>query len=145
MVCENCFGLISISITCFLISLILLRKYLNEKNQFTLYMVFFFLLAGLGWFTWLLTTEMVFDVYNEAKSVLMIIGLVPQLVLLTFLLTFFEVSVFIRILIIIAAVFFSILHIFLPSYHISTIVSVIIIISNIILFGINWRKNNDLK
>ena len=145
MVCENCFGLLSISIACFIIGLILLKKYFDEENRFTLFMILFFLFAGLGWFFWFITTEMVLNIYNDIKAILMIVGILPQLILLIFILTFYEVSLIIRVIIILVAVFLSILHIFFPLLKISMIVSSVIIISNGILFILNWKKNQDLK
>ncbi len=145
MVCWNCFGLIIISLTCFLIGLLLVKRFYDERNQFTLYMVFFFLLAGFGWFVWFLSTEMVLDIYNQVKYILMIIGLLPQLVLLIFVLTFYEVSLGIRIILIIVTVLLSILHLFFTQYRISTILSTLIIIFNGGLFILNWKKNDDLK
>lgn len=145
LVCENCFGLLSISIACFIIALILLKRYVDEENRFTLFMVLFFLFAGLGWFIWFLTTEWILNIYNDVKTILMIVGLLPQLVLLIFILTFYEISRIIRVIIILVTVFLSILHIFLPFLKISTIVSTVIIISNGILFMLNWKRNQDIK
>lgn len=145
LACENCFGLLSISIACFIIALILLKRYVDEENQFTLFMVLFFLFAGLGWFIWFLTTEWILNIYNDIKSILMVIGLLPQLVLLIFILTFYEISRSVRVIIILVAVLLSILHIFFPFLKISTIVSTLIIISNGILFMLNWKRNQDIK
>ncbi|TFF97063.1 MAG: hypothetical protein EU547_05360 [Promethearchaeota archaeon] len=145
MVCENCLGLIFISIACFIISIILLRKYQEQENQFTLYMVLFFFLAGLGWLFWFLSTDLILNIYENVKGVLFLIGLVPQLILLIFVLTFYEISLSIRIGITVITILLTIIHLFFPFLRISTIVSTVIIISNIVLFVINWRKNKDLK
>lgn len=145
MACENCLGLIVISITCFIIALILYRKYEEERNQFTLYMVLFFLLAGAGWLFWFLSTDIVLNIYENVKGFLILVGLIPQLVLLLFVLTFYEINILIRIGITIGVILLTILHVFFPFLRLATIVSTMIIISNIVLFVLNWRKNDDLK
>ncbi|MEJ2252025.1 MAG: hypothetical protein P8Y97_20490, partial [Candidatus Lokiarchaeota archaeon] len=38
-----------------------------------------------------------------------------------------------------------IVHSFFPELRLLTIISTIIIISNIVLFIMNWRKNDDIK
>jgi hypothetical protein len=145
MACEDCLGLIIISIVSFIIGIILVKRYNNQRNKFTLYMAFFFISAGIGWLIWFLSTEWVFDVYESMNVYLVLIGLIPQLILLNFILAFLDISVYIRILIIIVSLIFSIIHQFVPEYRIQTYVSTIIISLNIILFLLNWRRNNDIK
>ncbi|TXT63823.1 MAG: membrane protein of unknown function [Promethearchaeota archaeon] len=145
MVCENCFGLISISIACFIICILLYRGYQQERNQFTLYMVLFFLIAGAGWLFWFLSTDLVLNIYEDVKNFLIFVGLIPQLILLIFVLTFYEISLLVRVSILMVTIILSIIHLIFPTLRILTIVSTVIIILNIILFIINWRKNQDLK
>ncbi len=154
MTCENCLGLLIISITCILISIVLLKTYFELKNQLTVYMVIFFFVTGLGFFIWFLSSELLFDIYAEIENVLLIIGILPQMVLLFFILTIFEISVPVRIIMVIASAVFCILYLFVPFLDIYffdpdlklyPIISSIIYISNIILFLYNWRENKDVK
>lgn len=108
-------------------------------------MVLFFLLAGAGWLFWFLSTDLVFNIYENVKGFLILVGLIPQLVLLLFVLTFYEINILIRIGITIGVILLTILHVFFPFLRLATIVSTMIIISNIVLFVLNWRKNDDLK
>ena len=145
MVCEDCLGLIIISIVSFIIGFILVKRYNNQRNKFTLYMAVFFISAGIGWLVWFLSTEWVFDAYDSMRVYLVFIGIIPQLILLYFILAFLDISAYIRILIIVVSLIFSIIHQFVPEYRIQTYVSTIIISLNIILFLLNWRRNNDIK
>jgi hypothetical protein len=154
MVCDNCLGLIIISISCLSISYILFRKYYKDKNPFTGHITLFFFLNGLGFLIWFLSTELVFNIYEEIENILLIIGFLPQIVLLYFILTFYEISLPLRLIIIFAALFFSLMdlfvpilriYIFEPSFRLYFIISAMIYFSNIILFLINWRKNEDIK
>ena len=145
MSCEECIGLIVISITSLLIGTWLLKKYLNEKNSFSLYMACFFIISGIGWLFWFLTTEWVLNIYDSLVSVLIFIGAVPQIILLLFILTFFEIKKGIRLLILGLVVIFVIIHVLLPEFRILTYLSVIIIIANVFLFLMNWQKNDDVK
>jgi hypothetical protein len=129
----------------FIIGFILVKRYNNQRNKFTLYMAVFFISAGIGWLVWFLSTEWVFDAYDSMRVYLVFIGLIPQLILLYFILAFLDISAYIRILIIFVALVFSIIHQFVPEYRIQTYVSTIIISLNIILFLLNWRRNNDIK
>ncbi|MBD3194096.1 MAG: hypothetical protein GF317_03515 [Candidatus Lokiarchaeota archaeon] len=145
MACEECLGLFVISIISFIIGFYLANKYMSEKNQFTLYMVFFFILAGIGWLIWFVSTELVLNIYNFMVGYLLLIGLVPQLILLLFILTFFEVSYLIRVIILVASIALSVIHVIFPEFRLLTILSTIIITANIVLFIINWKRNEDIK
>ncbi len=145
MTCDDCLGLLIISIVCFIITIYLLKKYLDESNKFTLYMVFFFFLAGLGWILWFLAKDWVFNIYDDVREILYLIGVIPLIVLLYFVLTFLEVSIYIRILTSAIAIVVTITGSLLPEIHIKGLISVVIISVNIVLFIINWRKNNDIK
>ncbi|TXT59924.1 MAG: membrane protein of unknown function [Promethearchaeota archaeon] len=145
MACDECLGLIVISAVSFIIGFILINRFLDQKNKFTLYMASFFITAAIGWLVWFLSTEWVFDVFESMVTLLVLIGLIPQLILLFFILAFLDVSIYLRILLIGLATIFSIIHLFVPELRILTIVSTIIISLNIILFIINWRRNDDIK
>ena len=154
MVCENCLGLVIISVSCIIIGILLIEKYFEAKNKFTLYMIIFFFITGVGFFLWFLSTDLVFGIYNDIETLLLIIGLLPQMVLLYFILAVYEVYLPIRVVLIVLSALFSILYLFVPSLDIYffdpdlklyPIISSIIYIANIILFILNWRTNNDLK
>jgi len=154
MVCENCLGIILISVSCLIIGILLIEKYFEVRNKFTLYMIIFFFATGLGFFIWFLSTDLVFDIYNEIENILLIIGLLPQMVLLYFILAVYEVYLPIRVVLIVLSALFSILYLFVPFLDIYffvpglklyPVISSIIYIANIILFILNWRTNNDLK
>ncbi|MEJ2278741.1 MAG: hypothetical protein P8Y70_13495 [Candidatus Lokiarchaeota archaeon] len=145
MTCEECFGVITIAVVSLLIGIFLSSKYAKERNRFTLYMALFFLFAGIGWFILFISTDWVLGIYNSILLFLIIIGFLPQLMLLIFILTFFEVNVIIRVIAVIVSIILIIVHSFFPELRLLTIISTIIIISNIVLFIMNWRKNDDIK
>ncbi|TXT63825.1 MAG: membrane protein of unknown function [Promethearchaeota archaeon] len=152
--CENCLGLIIISIVCFGVGIVLIKNFSLQRNVFTLYIALFFILNGFGYLIWFLSTEWIFDVYGEMKNFILLIGFLPQIVLLYFILSFYEVRLYIRITIIIAATVLSTLDLFIPllriyifdpSFRLYFIISSIIYTANIVLFLRNWRRNNDLN
>ncbi|TFF89314.1 MAG: hypothetical protein EU549_01070 [Promethearchaeota archaeon] len=145
MVCEECLGELILAIISLLIGIYLSLKFYKERNNFTLYMALFFLLAGIGWLILVISKEWVLGIYELILPILIIIGIIPQLMLLFFILTFLEYSLTRRIGAVIISLLLIILHTFIPQYRIMTIVATIIIVANIILFILNWRRNNDIK
>lgn len=145
MACDVCLGLLIISITSFIIGGYLLNKYLKNKNTFTAYMVIFFFANGIGFLIRFLTTDWVFNIYQESLEVLVIIGILPQIILLLFVLAFFEVDIKLSIVIVIVVIGLTIVHLFVPQLHILTYVATVIIIANVVLFILNWRRNQDIK
>jgi hypothetical protein len=141
----NYIGLLTISLVSFFIGTLLFQKYSKQKNQFTLIMALFFVLAGIGWFIWFLSTDLILGVFNEITEILVLMGLIPQVILLVFVMAFYEVSLLIRTLTIISVILLTLLHIIFPTYRILTIVSSVIIVLNIVLFILNWKRNKDIK
>lgn len=117
-------------------------------------MIVFFFVNSLGFFLWFLSTELVFNNYYQVSPIILIVGLIPQMVLLFFFLTVYELSLSIRLISISVATLLCILDLFIPFFNIYLIdpnlslyplISSAIFIANIVLFILNWKTNNDPK
>ncbi len=145
MACDNCIGLLVVSIVCLLIAIHLIFKYRADKNKYTLYLTVFFLMGFIAWFLWFLSTEWVFNVFDSIKLFLQTLSLIAQTVLLLFVFDVFEVKKALRIVAVVLVALSAIFHQFYYDLHILIYVSTIIIILNCILFYLNWRRNEDIK
>lgn len=145
MACDECLGLIIMGAVSVVIGVLLLKKYYDERNVFTLYMALFFVTAGIGWFIRFIATDWVLNIYEETKEILMLVGVIPQVILLLFVLTFLKTPKIIRIVVIILEIVIMVIHLIAPTLRILIYNAIVIILLNIILFLINWRKNDDIK
>jgi hypothetical protein len=146
MACDDCLGFLLIGAVSLLISISLMKKYFDSKNKFTLYMTYFFLLNASGYLFWFICSEWILNIEDSVMMFLRIYAILPQLALLIFTLTFYEVSKQIRLTITIAAITVTLVWAFFPDHIILFIIATMaIIFSNIVLFLRNWRKNNDIK
>ncbi len=146
MSCENCLGLIIIAVGCLCIGPYLIKKYFDDRDDhLTLFLALFFIIGGVGWLIWFLTTEWVLNIYESCVLILIILNFIPQLLLLIFILSYLKASKWIIIIVPGVAIVLLIIHLIFPDFYILTISSLVIIVSNIILFIINWRKNKDVK
>jgi len=105
----------------------------------------FFLLSGIGYIIWFVLSDFILGKEQEYYWIIIIFGIIPQILLLDFILGFFEVSLKIRSMIALLTVVLIILHFIFPENFIYIGVSSIKMFSNIGLFLKNWQKNNDKK
>jgi hypothetical protein len=130
----------------------LIKKYYEIENKFTAYMATFFFLRGFSALFWILSSEWVFDVFEKIQYLIMISIFIPRLVLLFFILTFYKIALRIRIAVmiilggfLIISFIISVLLFNIPPYPLLIIISLLIVGSNVILFILNWRRNEDIK
>ncbi|MHA1382548.1 MAG: hypothetical protein ACTSR3_02200 [Candidatus Helarchaeota archaeon] len=152
MACENCYGYIPICIVSGLIGIYLLRKYYLERNKFSLYMASFFVVDSIGWFIWFYTSLTgLSEIYlmNPLNPVLIaqnVPVIIAQIILLLFVLSVFDVNIAIRVLSVITVVSIAVISLINQElYLLINIAGIIVTTLNIILFFMNWQRNNDIK
>ncbi|MHA1300813.1 MAG: hypothetical protein ACTSO9_15455 [Candidatus Helarchaeota archaeon] len=152
MACENCYGYIPICIVSGLIGIYLLRKYYLERNKFSLYMASFLVVDSIGWFIWFYTSLTgLSEIYlmNPLNPVLIaqnVPVIIAQIILLLFVLSVFDVNIAIRVLSVITVVSIAVISLINQElYLLINIAGIIVTTLNIILFFMNWQRNNDIK
>ncbi|MFX1451499.1 MAG: hypothetical protein ACFFCM_11690 [Promethearchaeota archaeon] len=144
MTCENCFGLITMCIASGAISLYLFRKYYTERNKYSLYMASFFIIDSLGWFIYFYVSFL--NIYEFYRPHTIIPVVAAQLILLLFVYSVFNVHKVIRVISVIIVVGIAIIYILIPDLsYLINFTGFTVAILNIILFFMNWIKNEDIK
>ncbi len=152
MACENCFGLIIIGITSGIIGIYLLWKYVQERNKFSLYMASFFVVDCLGWFLLFYFSLLYADIFKVLfdstyyldQIIISALVMAAQLILLLFAFSVFEVQLPIRIISALLIIGIAICS-FLFADWLIDVGGIAVMILNIVLFVMNWQKNEDVK
>ncbi len=138
------YGLLLLGIVCLLISGRLIIQYQKQKNSFTLNLMIFFFLTGLGYLVWYLVRYM--EVEEDYNSLVVILSVLAPLFLLLFILRFLGVPRNVQAGLGTLFTVVTVIYLILPELTFLYIVVVTIVaILNIILFLKNYRRRNDVK
>ncbi|MHA1724770.1 MAG: hypothetical protein ACTSXH_07995 [Promethearchaeota archaeon] len=147
MTCDQCLGLLLVSIACFIIGGYLIKDYLQRKKMYSIWISLFYFIAGLIWLFKLFLLDWLFNVYASFEGLFLIIQLIPFLFLMIVLLDFLLVKWIYWLFIIAGIAILSVIHLFFPLNLVMYYVLLGFIITDIILLLMNWTKyknNRDL-
>lgn len=157
MACENCYAYITICLVSAIIGIYLIRKYSLEKNEFSLYMASFFIVDSIGWFIAFYIQFFIFSSYNIIQFyvigidpiftyILNIPVIIAQIILLLFAFSVFDVSVVLRVVSVIVIGVAAGFSLIAPDFFfIINVIGMGVMILNIMLFFMNWQRNEDIK
>ncbi|MHA1803904.1 MAG: hypothetical protein ACTSU4_05160 [Promethearchaeota archaeon] len=145
MTCDQCLGLLLISIACFIIMIYLTRDYFERKKLYSIWMALFYFIAGLIWLLKFFLLDWLFNVYTSFEAFYLIIQLIPFLFLMIVLLNFLIVKWIYWLFIIAGTAILSIVHSFIPLNLIMYYVLLSFIAADMVLLVLNWRKYKNVR
>lgn len=147
MPCDQCIGLLIISVVSISIGAYLIKDYIERKKLFSILMSIFYFLVGVAWLFKFFLLDWLFNIYSTYESLYLAIELIPFVYLLIIILDFLLVKWYYWMMIIAGTTLFIVIHIFFPLNLVVIYVLYGIIITDVFLFGINWYKyknNRDI-
>jgi hypothetical protein len=107
-------------------------------------MASFFLIDSIGWFIYFYVSFL--NIYEFYRPHTIIPVVAAQLILLLFAYSVFDVHIGIRIISVLIVVAIALIFVISPDFsYLINITGFLVTILNIILFFINWSKNDDVK
>jgi len=113
-------------------------------------MASFFIVDSIGWFIWFYTSLTSQVLFYTTSSPILIAQNVPviiaQIILLLFVFSVFDVNIVLRIISVITIALIATVSLLSPElFFLIDVTGITVTILNIILFFMNWQKNNDIK
>lgn len=140
MACDQCLGLLIISVVCFIIGGYLIKDYSERKKIYSIWLSLFYFIAGAAWLFKLLLLDWLLKIYSLYEGIYLIVQLIPFLFLMIILLDFLLVEWYYWIIIPIATGILALIHFFIPLDLVLVYVQIGFIGGDILLLGKKWLK-----